>query len=59
MRVRKGELTNAEVELLLYDLNKMWREREKSIVNSLNAVKAQEIGVYRRKIQNMTHKSPV
>lgn len=35
----------------MYDLNKMWRERERRIIDSLNAIKAQEIGVYRRKLQ--------
>lgn len=55
VRTRKGELTNAEVELMMYDLNKMWREREKTIINSLNGIKSQELGVLRRKIQNLTH----
>ena len=55
VRLRKGELTNAELELLMYDLNKMWRERERTIINSLNGIKAQEIGTLRRKIQALTN----
>jgi|JI6StandDraft_1071083.scaffolds.fasta_scaffold108922_3 hypothetical protein len=50
---RRGELTPAELELLLYDLNKLWRERERTIIDSMNAIKANEIGVYRRRLQNL------
>ena len=34
IKSRKGELSEAELELLLYELNRIWREREKRIVNT-------------------------
>ena len=37
---KDGELTQPELELLLYELNKLWREREKRIINTLNSLKA-------------------
>lgn len=51
---RAGELTQPELELLLYELNKMWREREKRIINTMNSLKAREVGVYKRKIKNLS-----
>ena len=47
-------MTQPEMELLLYELNKMWREREKRIINTLNSLKAKEVGVYKRKIKNIS-----
>lgn len=40
VKERKGEMTKPELELLLYELNKIWREREKRIINTLNCQKA-------------------
>lgn len=50
VKERKGDLTQAELELLLYDLNKMWREREKRIINTLNSQKGKEVDKLKRKI---------
>jgi len=47
-------LTQPELELLLYELNKLWREREKRIINTMSSLKAKEVGVYKRKIKNMS-----
>ena len=54
IKERKGELTEAELELLLYELNRIWREREKRIVNTCSAMKAHEVGKYKRKLQNLS-----
>lgn len=37
---------------MLYELNKIWREREKRIINSFNSSKALEVGKYKRKLQD-------
>lgn len=42
-------MTNAELELLLYDLNKIWREREKRIVNTLKSDKAHAVASLKRR----------
>jgi len=47
-------LSQTELELLLYDLNKIWREREKRILNHVNALKANEIGKYKRQIRDIS-----
>ena len=41
----------SELDLLLYELNKIWREREKRIVNHVNALKANEVAKYKRRLQ--------
>ena len=46
-------MSEAEVELLLYELNKIWREREKRIINWLRAEKAHEVGKYKRREDKM------
>ena len=38
-----GFLSKTEFELLLYELNRMWREREKRIVNTITHEKNMEI----------------
>lgn len=48
LRERKGEVTESELELLLYELNRVWREREKRIVNTLQAQKVREVEKERR-----------
>jgi len=35
-------------------LNKIWREREKRILNHVNALKANEIGKYKRQIRDIS-----
>jgi hypothetical protein len=42
------------LELLLYELNKLWREREKRILNHLYATKAHEVGKYKRQIKDLS-----
>lgn len=49
---RQGELSQTELELLLYELNKLWREREKRILNHANFQKANEVGKYKRKLRD-------
>ena len=51
VKERKGQLAGSELDLLLYELNKIWREREKRIINHVNALKANEVGKYKRKLQ--------
>ena len=51
---RNGELSQTELELLLYELNKLWREREKRILNHLNALKANEVGKYKRQLRDIS-----
>lgn len=55
MKNRKGHLTQSELELMLYDINKIWREREKRIINTLNSQKAKEVDFLKRKLT--LHKS--
>lgn len=50
VKERNGELTQPELELLLYELNRIWREREKRIINTLNSGKAKEVQQLKRKI---------
>lgn len=50
VRERKGELTQAELELLLYDLNRIWREREKRIVNTMTSLRSKEVEQLKRKL---------
>jgi hypothetical protein len=38
----------------LYELNKIWREREKRIINHVNALKASEVGKYKRRLQEQS-----
>lgn len=40
VKERNGDLTMAELELLLYELNRIWREREKRIVNTMSSQRA-------------------
>ena len=47
-------MSQTELELLLYELNKLWREREKRILNHVNALKANEVGKYKRRIRDMS-----
>ena len=54
IKERKGDMSEVELELLLYELNRIWREREKRIVNSLSAMKAHEVGKYKRKLQRLS-----
>lgn len=58
IKQRQGELTQAELELLLYELNKLWREREKRIINHVNALKANEVGKYKRQIRDFSRERP-
>ncbi len=51
---REGNVTQAELELLLYDLNKIYREREKRIVNHVNALKANEVAKFKRKLREVS-----
>ncbi len=46
-------MSEAELELLLYELNKIWREREKRMINWLRAEKAHEVEKYKRKEEQM------
>lgn len=54
IRDRKGDLSQTELELLLYELNKLWREREKRILNHANALKANEVGKYKRQLRDIS-----
>ncbi len=50
----RGEMmSEAELELLLYELNKIWREREKRMMNWVRAEKAHEVEKYKRKEEQM------
>jgi len=39
----------------LYELNRIWREREKRIINTLNSQKAKEVEKLKRKISNISY----
>lgn len=51
---RQGEVSQTELELLLYELNKLWREREKRILNQVNGQKASEVGKYKRRLREVS-----
>ena len=48
---RNGQLTESEVELLLYELNRFWREREKKVINYFKGKEAK--GTVRRQMESV------
>ena len=43
----------SELELMLYELNRIWREREKKIINTLKGENIREIEKYKRRLNGI------